>query len=252
MAAATRRALRFAKAAGAWLALAIGLFMLAAWIGSSLPRNADWSEPKHGIEIFVETNGVHTALVLPRFHPLKDWSADFPVRDLADPARPYTHVSISWGDREVFLNTPTWADLRPRTVARIAFGSGEGLLHIAHYVRPAPGPDIRPLRLTPAQYAALVRQIEAMLPPVEPAEPRRHWPGYASYDTFYEARGRYTMANTCNQWTSDALAAAGVRTGRWTPFAGGVMKWVKPPDRGFRAAGIEGGPRAQYARSGHQ
>ena len=224
MAAATRRALRIARAAGAWFALAIGLFMLAGWIGSSLPRNADWREPKHGIEIFVETNGVHTALVLPRFHPLKDWSADFPVRDLADPARPYTHVSISWGDREVFLNTPTWADLRPRTVARILFGGGEGLIHAAHYVRPAAGEDIRTLSVSPAQYRTIVSSIEAMLPP---ASARRSYPGYASYDAFYDARGRYTAANTCNQWTSDTLALAGVRTGRWTPFAGGVMKWVE-------------------------
>ena len=223
MAAAARRALRFAGAAGAWLALAIGLFMLAAWIGSSLPRNADWREPRQGVEIFVETNGIHTALVLPRFHPLKDWSADFPVRDLGDPTRPYTHVSISWGDREVFLNTPSWAELRPRTVGRILLGGGEGLVHAAHYVRPAPAADIRSLRLTPAQYRTIVRRIESLLPP--PAE-RRAYPGYADYDAFYDARGRYTPANNCNQWTSDTLAAAGVRTGRWTPFAGGVMKWV--------------------------
>ena len=226
MAATARLALRIVRAAGAWLALGLGLFMLAAWIGSSIPRNPDWREPTDGIEIFVETNGVHTALVLPRFHALKDWSADFPVRDIADPTRPYTHVSISWGEREVFLNTPTWADLSPRTIAHIVFGGGEGLIHVAHYVRPAPGEDIRALRLTAAQYAALVRRIEAMLPPVAPSEARKHWPGYASYDVFYAARGRYTPANTCNQWTSDTLAAAGVRTGRWTPFAGGVMKWV--------------------------
>ena len=228
MAAAPHPALKiarlWARKAGAWLALAAGLFMLAAWIGSSLPRNPEWREPATGVDIFVETNGVHTALVLPRFHPLKDWSADFPVRDLADPTQPYTHVSISWGDREVFLNTPTWADLRPRTVARIFFGGGEGLIHAAHYVRPAPGPDIRPLRLTPAQYRVVVRRIEAMLPP--PSR-RRTYRGYARYDAFYDAQGRYTAANTCNQWTSDTLAAAGVRTGRWTPFAGGVMRWVK-------------------------
>lgn len=223
-----RSTARVLRAIFAWIAFAVGLFMLAGWIGSSLPRNPDWQEPASGIEIFVETNGVHTALVLPRFHTLKDWSADFPVRDLADPAPPYTHVSIGWGDREVFLNTATWADLRPSTVAHIVFGGGEGLLHVAHYVRPAPGPDIRPLRLTPEQYTALVRRIEAMLPPVEASEAREHWPGYADYDTFYAARGRYTPANTCNQWTSDTLAAAGVRTGSWTPFAGGVMKWVPP------------------------
>lgn len=204
--------------------------MLAAWVGSSLPRNPDWREPDAGspgvVEIFVETNGVHTALVLPRFHPLKDWSADFPVRDLGDPAQPYTHVSISWGDREVFLNTPTWADLRPQTVGRIVFGGGEGLIHAAHYVRPAPGADIRPLRVTPDQYRAIVARIEAILPP---SPDRRRYRGYGDYDAFYAARGRYTAANTCNQWTSDTLAAAEVRTGRWTPFAGGVMKWVAKP-----------------------
>jgi hypothetical protein len=43
---------------------------------------------------------------------------------------------------------------------------------------------------------------------------------------FYTARGTYHIGNTCNQWTSDQLAAAGVRIGTWSPFSGGVMKWV--------------------------
>ena len=47
---------------------------------------------------------------------------------------------------------------------------------------------------------------------------------------FYDAPGEYTASNTCNQWTSNMLAAAGVRTGWWTPFAGGVMKWVPELD----------------------
>ena len=59
-----------------------------------------------------------------------------------------------------------------------------------------------------------------------PGEARRRYPGYGAQDVFYSARGRYSAGNTCNQWTSDTLAAAGVRTGWWTPFAGGVMKWV--------------------------
>ena len=53
--------------------------------------------------------------------------------------------------------------------------------------------------------------------------------GYGRQDVFYEAPGHYTARNTCNQWTSDRLAEAGVRTGWWTPFAGGVMKWVPEP-----------------------
>lgn len=224
MAATPRRALRVAGKALAWLALGLGLFMLAAWIGSSIPRNPRWREPAEGIPIFVETNGVHTALVLPLVTPEKDWRGDFPARDLAEPDRPYTHVSVSWGDREVFLNTPTWSDLRSSTVARIVIGGGDGLLHVAHYVRPAPSDDLRPLRVTPAQYRVIIRRVEAVLPEIG-----RRYPGYGQQDVFYAARGRYSAGNTCNQWTSDTLAAAGVRIGLWTPFAGGVMKWVPSP-----------------------
>ena len=228
MAAAPRHLKRAARAA-AWtvaaLVLAIALFALAAWIGSSIPRNGDWREPESGVEILVETNGVHTALILPLVTWEKDWRADFPAADVAAAHRPYTHVSISWGEREVFLNTPTWGDLSPRTVARIVGFGGEGLLHIAHYVRPLPSDDARPLRLTHEQYRRLVAAIERSLP----QGPRVRYDGYGPQDVFYEAPGRYTATNTCNQWTSNTLARAGVRTGWWTPFAGGVMKWIPEP-----------------------
>ena len=221
---------RAVRAFIAWPLLAIGVFFLAGWIGSSIPRNRDWREPPPddpaAITIFVETNGVHTALVLPKYSAHKDWGETFPVADLGNPAQPYTHVSVSWGERKVFLETPNWTDLSPLSVLRILGMGGDGMIHVAHYVRPAPADDIRPLRLSPAQYSAIVRRIEAMLPPGPIGEPRQHLRGYGDYDAFYEARGRYTATNTCNQWTSDTLAAAGVRTGAWTPFAGGVMKWV--------------------------
>ena len=217
---------RPARWIAAALAAAFALFLLAAWIGSSIPRNAGWQEPDAGIEIMLETNGVHTALILPLVTFERDWRAVFPAAHLAAPNRPYTHVSVSWGERQVFLETPTWWDLKPSTVLRILGVGGEGLLHVAHYVRPRPGENVRPLRLTRAQYRRLVAAIDRSLP-------REEWiahPGYGDYDVFYEAPGRYTARNTCNQWTSDMLAAAGARTGWWTPFAGGVMKWAPAPE----------------------
>ncbi len=207
------------------LALVLGGYALAGWIGSSLPRNRGWHEPAQGIEILIETNGVHTAIVMPLVTAQKDWRATFPASDLAAPGRPYTHVAVSWGEREVFLNTPTWSDLSLRTVARIVTVGGEGLLHVAHYVRPAPDATIRPLRLSAADYARLVQSIERE---IVPAQQRRRYPGYGRGDVFYDGLGRYTPIRTCNQWTGDMLAAAGIRTGRWTPFPGGVMKWVPP------------------------
>ncbi|MGX7952322.1 DUF2459 domain-containing protein [Tsuneonella sp. HG249] len=222
MASQTRRALRIAGRAIAGLALAVGLFTLSAWVGSSIPRNAGWSEPDRGVAIMVETNGIHTAIVMPLVSVRKDWRADFPTTDLAAPNRAYTHVSVSWGEREVFLDTPAWSDLSLAKAFRAGTG-GDGLLHVAHYVRPAPSATARYLRLRPAEYDRLVRAIETQ---VLPPDRRRTYPGYDDYDVFYAAPGRYHAGNTCNQWTSDTLAGAGVRTGWWTPFAGGVMKWV--------------------------
>jgi uncharacterized protein (TIGR02117 family) len=202
--------------------LAILLFALAGWIGSSIPRNSGWVEPDHGVEIMIETNGVHTALILPLVTPEKDWRTEFPASDVPLSGEPYTHISISWGEREVFLNTPTWWDLSPATVLRIIGVGGEGMLHVAHYVRPAPSDYARPLTISREEYRRLVAAIEQSLPRGEKV---RHG-GYGSQDVFYDAPGEYTASNTCNQWTSDMLAKAGVRTGWWTPFAGGVTKWV--------------------------
>lgn len=206
------------------LTLILALFLLAAWIGSSIPRNSDWQEPASGVEIMIETNDVHTSIVMPLVNAQKDWREEFPADDLLAPNRPYTHISVSWGERDVFLNTPTWWDLSLPVALNAATG-GDGLLHVSHYVRPAPSPYHRPLTITPVQYARLIALIEKeVLPP----EQRARYPGYSDYDVFYDAPGTYHLGNTCNQWVSDTLAAAGIRTGWWTPIAGGVMKWVPP------------------------
>ncbi len=218
-----------------WLAFGLfGLIVaygLAAWIGSSIPRNAGWREPAPNtpgvVRIMVETNGVHTALVLPLVTPERDWRSVFPDSDIAARSPEYTHVAISWGEKQVFLHTPTWWDLRPWTVLRIVGIGGDGVLHVAHYIRPAPADDIRPLRLTGGQYARLVAAIDRWLP----KRPRVRYAGYGLQDVFYDAPGHYTVNNTCNQWTSNMLAAAGVRTGWWTSMAGGVMKWVPKPEK---------------------
>jgi uncharacterized protein (TIGR02117 family) len=203
------------------------VFLLTAWIGSSIARNDDWEQPAAGVQIMIETNGVHTAIVMPAVSAQKDWRADFPADDVLAPNRPYTHVSVSWGEREVFLNTPTWWDLSLPTVFGAATG-GEGLLHVSHYIRPAPSPDHRQLTISHAEYARLIAIIERE---ILPASERTVYRGYSDYDVFYDAPGTYHLGNTCNQWVSNALAAAGIKTGWWTPMVGGVMKWV-PESKG--------------------
>lgn len=228
MAAPAQRALRAVRAIAGWLALALGGYFLAGWIGSSIPVNADFAEAEAGVPVIVGTNGVHTTIAMPARSADMDWTALFPPSDTADPYRPYTHVAISWGERAVFLDTPTWADLSPLTVLRVATVGGEALYHVEHWVRPAPSPDLRTVRISRAQYRELVAALLRDLPPAN--GPRKVYPGYGDNDAFYDARGTYTLYTTCNEWTGETLRRAGIRTGAWTPFAGSVMKWVPPLD----------------------
>ena len=226
------------KRAIRWLAILIAgplvpvtLFLLAAWIGSSIPRNADWREPQDGIRIMVESNGVHTGIVMPVVSSEKDWRDTFPSAGqprAADGWMP-THVAIGWGEKEVFLNVPTWGDLEARTVLRIIAQGGDGLMRVGHYVNPRTSPHHRELVLRPQEYRLLVSQIEAALPPVAAGETRYSYDSYEVGARNYDANGRYTVSNTCNQWVGDVLARSGVRMGYWTPFAGGVMKWIETP-----------------------
>lgn len=228
---ATGSGLRVAGAILAGIALALGLFALAGWVGSSLPRNPDWREPARGVTIMVESNGFHTGIVMPLVTPHKDWRATFPEAAKAHGGKT-THIAVGWGEREVFLDVETWLDLRPATVLRILTTGSQSVMRVSHYVRPAPGPHHRPLVLTAAQYARLARLVEAKLAPPGPDGRRQVLRGSYSDDAYYEARDRYTMRRTCNSWVGDVLAAAGVRMGWWTPFAGGVMKWIEMPEAG--------------------
>nr|WP_275588832.1 DUF2459 domain-containing protein [Croceicoccus hydrothermalis] len=212
----------------------LAIYAVAGWIGSSLPAHRGWEQARgpDAVEIMIGSNGVHTEIVMPRVNADMDWTALFPASDLAvnrdgRVAAPYTHVAISWGEREVFLGTPTWADLSPVTVARIVATGGEGLLHVAHYVRPAPSTHYRPLRISRAEYRMIIQEIRRSL--TDRAGSRIVHPGYSPQDVFYDAKGTYTLYTTCNEWTGGVLRRAGIATGAWTPFPGGVMKWVPEP-----------------------
>ena len=209
----------------AWLTVA---YPLAAWIGSAIPTNQRTPPPTEGVQVLIASNGVHTAIVVPIANLDQDWRGLFPTTDAADPGQPYTDIALSWGERTVFLETATWADLKPSTVAHIVFGGlvggGDSVLHVERFVRPAPDDDFRPLLLSHGQYRAL---SAAIAHDVAPNGRRYH--GYGRNDTFYTSRERYTVLRTCNTWVGEKLRGIGVPMGAWTPLAGGVMKWVPRP-----------------------
>lgn len=226
-----RKVLRGIKAAFALLALILVGYPVAAWVGSTIPQNSDWTQPVDGVDIMVETNGAHTSIVVPIVSEQKDWREVFPSASRAVPSGMMpTHIAIGFGEREVFLHVPTWGDLKPGTALRIAVVGGDALLRVSHYVRPAPSEYHRPVRITHQQYAELVAAIETAVPDLPADGVRQEFRGTYADDVYYTALGTYTLRNTCNTWVGDQLARAGIPMGMWTPLAGGVMKWIPVPE----------------------
>lgn len=206
------------------LVVAIPLaYLTAAAIGSLVPRNADWDEPRQGVLIFVRTNGVHADIVLPASAAGINLYRLVPPADISEPARAGGWVAVGWGQREFYLETPRWADLTVENAMRSVIG-GDALMHIEHLVQPRSSPEMRAIRLDPQAYHRLVASMARyfVLDQSRRTVPLRGR-GYGPNDMFYEARGRYSALTTSNQWTSDRLAEAGVETGVWTPFVQGIL-----------------------------
>ncbi len=213
----------------AWTMLLTGLYFLACLFGSMIGVNAQWREPAQGVRIFVETNGIHTAIIVPKRTRVYDWSAFLPASHLPDPAYAGEYLSFSWGHRQFYLETETWSDIKAAAIGSALIGSDQTLVHIYHQSLPQEGDIARGVTITEAQYAELVDLLNAKF--AFNADGTRPPPiaGYGKSDVFYEAKGRYTLVNTCNTWTGDTLSAIGIRMGAWTPMAGGVMRWFPAP-----------------------
>ena len=194
------------------------LYAFAALVLGLVPINRDW-RPEHadGIAVWLTTNGVHAGIAMPARTSTIDWTGVFPRTDMRDGRGDY--VTVGWGDREFFLYTPAWSDLTASTAIHALSGTDGAVMHVEYGPAPVPGRDAAPMLITPDAYSRLVDYVRASVP-LQASGGAKVIPGhhYADDDAFYEAHGRYSLFVTCNQWTRNALSAAGVRVPAWSPF----------------------------------
>jgi uncharacterized protein (TIGR02117 family) len=166
------------------------LYLAIAAIASRIPVNDDWREPDGGITIFVQTNGAHTGV---------DWRNRIHPGDAPGWSTTPRWLAFGWGDRDFYLNTPTWAEFSLLRGLRAVTGQGSTLVHVDLLEDVRPGETIRPLRLTPEEYRRRAAFIDANF-----ADRRDVICGYGQDDVFYGARGHYSAFRTCNVWTDSA------------------------------------------------
>lgn len=202
----------------------LSVYLFMSWFLPYLKLTAVCEPPEKGIEIFIQSNGVHTDFVLPVRTELLNWNklvlpSDF---ELADSS--YQYISFGWGDKGFFLNTPTWADLKFSTAFKAAFGLSSTAMHVAYKRnKPNAGELTRKLVISEKQYARLVFYILSSFQAAKGKLILIDHAGYTLHDRFYEGIGTYTMFTTCNVWTGNGLRFIGGNIGAWTPFHKGVI-----------------------------
>ncbi len=225
-----RRKRRFIAKRIALAILAVpALYLLAALLGALIPVNRDWREPDHGITVYLAENGVHADLILPASAAGLDWRPLVPKSDFADVSTDANWVAFGAGERRVYLNTPTWGDITPRTIWAATTG-GERVMHVEWTGDPSYA--ARAIRLTPEQYRRLWAAIRAGFRLDSKGRPIRiDHPGYGPRDAFYLGVGRASAIDTCNQWAASRLRLAGVKAPSWSPFVQGLVWRYREADQ---------------------
>jgi len=200
-----------------------GLFLLGESTLSKIEVKATYYKDSN-YQVFVKSNGVHTDIVFPLKSDVIDWSQTFSFENTLSKRDDFQYVSIGWGDRGFYLDTPEWKDLKVSTALVAAFGIGKTLLHVTFY------DDVQEDELT-YSYFISKPQYEKMIKYIQKAlKYQNNHPilvdttaQYGENDAFYEAKGSYSIFHTCNTWTNNLLKEASMPSGLWVAFDKGIL-----------------------------
>src|SRR3546814_13841159 len=134
-------------------------------------------------------------MVVPTANKVKDWRSLFLPNDLSDPRYAEDQLLFGWGERNFYLQTPSWSDLDLSVAARALIYGRRTLLHVDHVHGPRPGPAMRPVPISEAQYQLLERRLDASFDLDPYGEPPRTT-GYGASDVFYVSHGSYIILRT--------------------------------------------------------
>lgn len=203
--------------------------MLYALIMMLIPVNSDYKYSSEEIQFYVITNGVHTDICLPVKSKIHDWSKLINVANFSGIHSKPSYISIGWGDKGFYLDTPTWADLKISTAVNAVLLPSETAMHITYiHEEPLESKKVVKCSMDDEEYFNLIAFIMASFNSSSGGFKADliKGSGYTDFDNFYEAKGSYFAFKTCNTWTNEALRISGVRTSFHALFESGIMRWI--------------------------
>jgi uncharacterized protein (TIGR02117 family) len=190
-----------------------------------IPVNSNVKNTAEEISIYIKTNGVHTDIVVPIKTEIKDWSEKIKFSQIKSQDATMQFIGFGWGDKGFYLNTPEWSDLKFSTAFVAAFGIGSSAMHATFYKQINENKSCVKIKISKEEYRKLIVYIEDNFKLDFNGNPI--WIDATTYgvnDSFYEAKGAYTLFYTCNTWANNGLKAINQKAALWTATDRGIFQ----------------------------
>jgi len=207
------------------LVILLGIYLLSSVALSRIP--ARYEPGSSGdITVFILTNGVHTDLVVPVRPPQMNWLEIIMAESNFGTDSGLQYAAFGWGNREFYLKTPAWEDLKFTTAIKAVIGFGPSAIHLTFHPDLTEGEDCKRITLNGEQFYRLSKYIQKCFATDENGNYQKISTGtlYGQGELFYEATGRFSLFFTCNTWANSGLKACGQKACVWTPFKNGIFR----------------------------
>jgi len=207
---------RFLKFGATGIGLLISGFLLAAVILSFLSTNPPNLVCVKDKEFYLASNGIHLDIIIPKQAVPKSIQQEILVSELTN------FISLGFGDKDFYLQTPTWNDLKLNIALKALFLNSKTAIHLSKHS--AKSENWIKIEICELQLKSLLsflensfkKDLKGRIIEIKNA-------GYTKNDKFYEGKGTFNCIQTCNNWVNKGLKAAQIKTSLWSPLDFGVL-----------------------------
>ncbi len=202
----------------------IVLYFLFAFVLSRITVNSSSTSGPKPIEIYIISNGFHSDIVVPINSDIIDWSEIIKYEHTTSNDSSYNFIAFGWGDKEFYLKTPLWSDLKFNVAFQALFLLNPSAIHATFFRDMFVSESSIKIPLSVQNYKKLIEYIKNSLKFDKDGKVLQIKNlQYDDNDAFYEAKESFTLFYTCNTWVNDALKAANQKACLWTPFEAGIF-----------------------------
>ena len=187
------------------------VYLLVSLILTYIPTNNEHENSEKNKSVYLNSNGVHLNIIIPKSQ------LDSNLLDGLRYFKNDKYFSFGWGDKNFYLNTPTWSDLSFTIAYKALFLKSSTLIHLTRYSTTKE--DWVKIAVNQNQLDKINQYIyKTFYFDSLNKKVLLNNKAYSYNDDFYEAIGSYSCFKTSNSWVNTGLKESDIKACLWTPF----------------------------------